>query len=871
MVYISGDPHTPPSTQKLVREEGVVSPLELLSSKLLQTLSHLSHVYHQIGYDKNSIRLHQENIFKDLHLMLKTHIDESEREKVTLQGECKWLKEQIKILLIICDDKRGDKTLNQNEQTNVFKVDCMALAEYKHITLLELKIQLNKCYFKVLLQFNELYLNLSNLNITAKRLLAQIHDPSYQFHHRELMGNMPSMEESQKFLQLYTSFKELYYALFDTGEDLMDQTCDQSEIFNQINSISTSPRRTLTQKRCSVNYSNSSLFQLESTDHPKTNLCQSSPDHPTIARLLDQSTDHPMVSGLFQCENPNTASDQIVMALQKLNFELIKLVKSANIIRLSQENIQTLEQEVKLLKHTLESRSQKLLGSLDTISEITSAMELSPSDLQSLLQSLLNGETLPEISCMRSLPVEHLRFTPLLEELVGVLNTRKNIIQKEKHDLLSQIHPLWQKLKQDQSYIQGFLERNTRANESTVKTLRNELDRLVALRAQYMKEFIEDVRVKIETTWGLLSYSPEEKAEWEYHNKSFECTEGVLETFEKYLQSLEHQYQKLKPLLLLIKQFEDLMNEKYQLEESSKDSSRLLSKGSSTILLTEERTRKKVARNLPRLIASLKEKLCNYKEETGKDFAHDGTSYLNTVLENTPQTRQMASRSLNITTPRPSSANRPMWGSSHTAPLSTIKKPVFQTTSAIRKPPTNSGPRINLSAVRQAFQPSMRKPLTKMSMNSPSVSPIRRGTGEKNRITSMLPSIKVTRRLEKENIDTGYKNTLHNIGEVAKNKMVLQPCPPPAIAKRSQLPVSDKDDSPFIDRQSNLNLYDSTYKSNGNKIQTSINNLADESVMSSDIGEADYETWKNEKLNNFTDELSPGCHFDSALIHQDVI
>lgn len=116
--------------------------------------------------------------------------------------------------------------------------------------------------------------------------------------------------------------------------------------------------------------------------------------------------------------------------------------------------------------------------------------------------------------------------------------------------------------------------------------------------------------------WRTLQYSEESRSKFiivfeELRNSATTLQEDelLLETCENELKRLEEKLTLYKPILKLISDFESLQEDQEFLERSSKDSSRLLSRNSHKILLTEEKMRKRITRHFPRVINDLRIKL----------------------------------------------------------------------------------------------------------------------------------------------------------------------------------------------------------------------------------------------------------------------
>lgn len=130
-------------------------------------------------------------------------------------------------------------------------------------------------------------------------------------------------------------------------------------------------------------------------------------------------------------------------------------------------------------------------------------------------------------------------------------------------------------------------------------------------------------------------------------------TDALLQNHEMYIQQLQDTLRERAPILELINKHKDLLNDKEELAISSQDSSRLLGRGrhDPTRLLREERMRKRIAKELPKVELELKKMLEEWDEEYGCPFTVNGDDYLETLKVLSPvvqsRTNSVKSSSMN--------------------------------------------------------------------------------------------------------------------------------------------------------------------------------------------------------------------------------
>lgn len=231
----------------------------------------------------------------------------------------------------------------------------------------------------------------------------------------------------------------------------------------------------------------------------------------------------------------------------------------------------------------------------------------------------------------------------VLKKLEKVFNDFKTIEQQrelEKEDYHQKCRQLWEKLKIPQAYVQKFENRNNSLSLDALNSYSEELKRLQEMKKKLIKNLIQDSWIKIQDLWSAMHMSERDTCHFKELFKTInsgsttlEDDEKVLETCEAEILELEKKYALYKPILKLIEEFKSLQNDKLELERSSRDSSRLLSRNSHKILLQEERTRKRITRYFPTVIQDLAGKLKDFEKDFGSHLIIDGVKFLDVVQE----------------------------------------------------------------------------------------------------------------------------------------------------------------------------------------------------------------------------------------------
>lgn len=310
----------------------------------------------------------------------------------------------------------------------------------------------------------------------------------------------------------------------------------------------------------------------------------------------------------------------------------------------------------------------------------------------------------------------------LHEEDVARLRSKRDKLADEKKnrekrlkDLKMAVEALWEKLGIDESERKAFLNSNRGCGVRQINEFQDELGRLSELKRQNLHLFVEDARFKLQELWDALYFSEDEMLEF---TPAFSdvYSDALLEAHEQEISRLETLKEQRAPTLALVEKHRTLVHDRDELANSSQDASRLMARGQKGErrdpgkLLREEKMRKRIAKELPKVAADLVKALEQWEDEYGRPFLVHGERYLELLEPEVPKAAAPPPRSK---TP---------------APGSTAKKIVppsraNSTTTRPMPPPSRSKtPTANGTLKRSAAPPSQ---LAKDSKGSPSRIPAR--------------------------------------------------------------------------------------------------------------------------------------------------
>ena len=240
--------------------------------------------------------------------------------------------------------------------------------------------------------------------------------------------------------------------------------------------------------------------------------------------------------------------------------------------------------------------------------------------------------------------VKYYRDSPeqlgLHEDDMKRLQTKRDRLFDEKRgrerkiqELKSVVGGLWDRLGVEEPERKRFLASNRGCGLRAINEFEAELDRLNELKRQNLHLFVEDARYKLQELWDGLYFSEEEMLEFAPAFSDV-YSDALLSAHEAEISRLEALTEQRAPTLELINKHRSLVKDRDDLTAAAQDGSRLLAKNNKgekrdpTRLLREEKMRKRIAKELPKLQAELEKTLERWEDEYGRPFLVHGVRYL---------------------------------------------------------------------------------------------------------------------------------------------------------------------------------------------------------------------------------------------------
>ncbi|KAH7140644.1 microtubule associated protein-domain-containing protein [Dactylonectria macrodidyma] len=470
------------------------------------------------------------------------------------------------------------------------------------------------------------------------------------------------MDTSYLAQQVNNSIGQLHGLFDEIGVPDHEREAREEELFSALSEALTSQVRLVTQEK------------KEMIDEAKKII--------TVVRQMESSLDDPKNRRDYQDDDSLTITYPLLRCLQVLKE------KHVQISRLHKERFE----QVKKLVQALESYSSHLEATFVQIAlpptgpnqSIPPNFDLSPSYVDKLdseftrvyeeytrriatVQAL--GDQIIGLWAELGIPqaqqdgaiVKYYRDAPeqlgLHEEDISRLRTKRDRLSDEKknrekrlRDLKAAVEALWTKLGVDESETKAFFNQNRGCGIRQINEFEDELSRLNELKRQNLHLFVEDSRIKLQELWDSLYFSEDEMLEF---TPAFSdvYSDALLEAHEREVARLEALKEQRAPTLVMVDRHKSLIKERDELASSSQDASRLMARGQKGEkrdpgkLLREEKMRKRIAKELPKVTAELRKVLSRWEDEYGRPFLVFGERYLDEIdatdgsKRNAPPTR----------------------------------------------------------------------------------------------------------------------------------------------------------------------------------------------------------------------------------------
>ncbi|KAF9208640.1 hypothetical protein BGZ49_008208 [Haplosporangium sp. Z 27] len=218
--------------------------------------------------------------------------------------------------------------------------------------------------------------------------------------------------------------------------------------------------------------------------------------------------------------------------------------------------------------------------------------------------------------------------------LEGERSKREAIVKEHQEDIIR----LWDKLRIEEDEREEFLTNHIGLTMDIIRAYKSELARLEDLKNEKIEEFIMDEREKLYELWDKLYYSLDQRESFEpvfddnFTDENFVAHETEVARLKQEAEENEH-------ILYAIEQYRKMLDDIREFEITSMDAQRLFHRDPGR-LLREEKFRKRIAREFPKIEKELEDALYEWQQVKGRPFLVYGEQYINTMKLHAQQARE---------------------------------------------------------------------------------------------------------------------------------------------------------------------------------------------------------------------------------------
>ncbi|KAL4232074.1 carboxypeptidase C prc1 [Mactra antiquata] len=282
----------------------------------------------------------------------------------------------------------------------------------------------------------------------------------------------------------------------------------------------------------------------------------------------------------------------------------------------SGKQLEELKQHVESLTNEKTSRFEKFIKQKKEIADLMLQMDRSP-------ETSFEKEVVKEDEALFTLSMDNMHA---LDALLAECLSSKSQLELSVANLWDKLNTLWERLDVPKHEQELFQEENPGFKPNVIRTIQTEIDRCEAEKLAHVQKFIEGIRQDLETWWNKCYYSAKQRSGFKHFNDC-DFTEKLLELHEKELESVKEYYEIHKDILQLVEKREVLFHKMIEFEKRANDPNRFFADRGGKLLL-EEKERKALMRQLPKVEQTVKDDILVWEREHGRTFLVNGLSFL---------------------------------------------------------------------------------------------------------------------------------------------------------------------------------------------------------------------------------------------------
>ncbi|KAG2204114.1 hypothetical protein INT47_011597 [Mucor saturninus] len=318
--------------------------------------------------------------------------------------------------------------------------------------------------------------------------------------------------------------------------------------------------------------------------------------------------------------------------------------------------VNALEEEIGRCEQEYTSRKDMVERGVKQISNLFAMLGIDPDTPQDLAIEQYSRESDPEKKsqlCHQFVSNENLQYIAIRAEQ---LLEMKQHIESRKEQITASIKHLWHRLNMEEDETcERFLMENRGLTRQELQNYEDEHNRLLVLKQDRVGDFIQTAREELKALWDQLYYSQSQREQFQpaFVNDDSLLSDAILEAHEDEISKLQLQVEDSAYILERIQKHMKLKSEVEEFEATTRDPNRLFSKGQRDPgrLLREEKFRKRISRELPKVTKELEGSLLEYEAMKGHAFLVHGKPYFDVIYEQdlASDSDKLVSHSRNLT------------------------------------------------------------------------------------------------------------------------------------------------------------------------------------------------------------------------------
>ncbi|KAK0052021.1 protein regulator of cytokinesis 1-like isoform X2 [Biomphalaria pfeifferi] len=281
----------------------------------------------------------------------------------------------------------------------------------------------------------------------------------------------------------------------------------------------------------------------------------------------------------------------------------------------SLEQLKEMEIHVNNLKAEKEKRHSEFISNKAKILELYRIMETDP-------DTSFGRDLICEDDDSFDLSIQNLETLRALYEKLVKEDMR---MKQEADDLRAKLRSLWNRLETSDIDREEFEIQNEGHGSRVISNLKTQIAACEKQKLQNLQRFISGIRKELALWWTKCYFNKEQQDKFTCYNKD-ECSEELLEAHEKELEKIKQFYNSNREIFELIARREELFKSMIEFEEKASDPNRFFNDRGGK-LLQEEKARKKLMKELPKVEEEVTEAIVKWQKDNNKEFLINGKSF----------------------------------------------------------------------------------------------------------------------------------------------------------------------------------------------------------------------------------------------------